>query len=223
MIVQIYEVGSPAEATELAAAGVDHVGVLVGPGEFPRELGPGRALEIFDAVPRPAKRVALSLSHDLDAVSSIVRATAPDILHLGTTLELLPTDGVVELKRRFPGLSIMRTIPVVAETSVDAARDHDGIADWLLLDTQEPGAAVIGATGKTHDWSLSRRIVEQVGVRVVLAGGLGPDNVAEAIRRVRPAGVDSKTRTDRADGTGKDLDRVRELVRESRESLSDPT
>ena len=219
MIVQIYEIGSPAEATELAAAGVDHVGVLVGPGEFPRELSPEQALEIFDAVQLPAKRVALSLSHDLDAVSSIVEATTPDILHLGTTLELLPTDGVVELKRRFPGLSIMRTIPVVAETSVDAAREYDGVADWLLLDTQEPGAAVIGATGKIHDWDLSRRIVETVGVQVVLAGGLGPDNVAEAIRRVRPTGVDSKTRTDRADGNGKDLDKVRELVRESRESL----
>ena len=219
MIVQIYEVSSPAEASELVAVGVDHVGVLVGPGEFPRELGPERALEIFDAVQHPSQRVALSLSHDLDAVSSIVEATAPDVLHLGTTLELLSTDGVVELKRRFPRLSIMRTIPVVSEASIDAASRYDGVADWLLLDTQEPGAAVIGATGKTHDWGLSRRIVETVGIPVVLAGGLGPDNVAEAIRSVRPAGVDSKTRTDRAAGNGKDVDKIRELVRQSRETL----
>ena len=67
MIVQIYEVGSPEEARELAAMGVDHIGVLVGPGDFPRELGVERALEIFDAVERPSKRVALSLSHDVDA------------------------------------------------------------------------------------------------------------------------------------------------------------
>ena len=56
------------------------------------------------------------------------------------------------------------------------------VADWLLLDTQEPDAPVIGATGKTHDWALSRAIVEAVEIPVVLAGGLGPDNVVEAIR-----------------------------------------
>ena len=220
MIVQIYEVGSPEEARELAAMGVDHIGLLVGPGEFPRELGVERALEIFDAVERPSKRVALSLSHDVDAVSSIVEATAPDILHLGTTLELLPTEGVSRLRRRFPELSIMRTIPVLSEASIDAARGYDGIADWLLLDTQKPGEAVIGVTGKTHDWTLSRRIVEAVEIPVVLAGGLGPENVAEAIRRVGPAGVDSKTRTDRATGGGKDRDRVRDFARQAREALT---
>ena len=72
----------------------------------------------------------------------------------------------------------------------------------------------IGALGITHDWRISRRIVDLVRTPVILAGGLGPDNVAEAIRAVRPAGVDSKTRTDRpgphAPKTGaKDLDRVR--------------
>jgi phosphoribosylanthranilate isomerase len=66
-----------------------------------------------------------------------------------------------------------------------------------------------GALGVTHDWSISRRIVDLVRVPVVLAGGLGPDNVAEAIRAVRPAGVDSKTRTDRDGSHTKDLERVR--------------
>jgi phosphoribosylanthranilate isomerase len=61
----------------------------------------------------------------------------------------------------------------------------------------------------THDWSISRRVVETVKIPVILAGGLGPNNVAEAIRAVRPAGVDSKTKTDRDGSHQKDLDRVR--------------
>jgi phosphoribosylanthranilate isomerase len=61
----------------------------------------------------------------------------------------------------------------------------------------------------THDWSISRRIVELLRTPVILAGGLGPDNVADAIRVVRPAGVDSKTKTDRDGSHAQDLDRVR--------------
>ena len=68
----------------------------------------------------------------------------------------------------------------------------------------------------THDWNISRRIVEAVTVPVILAGGLGPDNVAAAIRAVRPAGVDSKTKTDRAGSHAKDLDRVRRFVTAAR-------
>jgi phosphoribosylanthranilate isomerase len=67
----------------------------------------------------------------------------------------------------------------------------------------------IGALGIPHDWSISRRIVELVRTPVILAGGLGPDNVADAIRAVRPAGVDSKTKTDQDGSHAKDLERVR--------------
>jgi phosphoribosylanthranilate isomerase len=61
----------------------------------------------------------------------------------------------------------------------------------------------------THDWTISRRIVELSLVPVILAGGLGPDNVADAIRKVGPAGVDSKSKTDREGSHAKDLERVR--------------
>jgi phosphoribosylanthranilate isomerase len=86
----------------------------------------------------------------------------------------------------------------------------------LLLDSHDPGDAQIGALGRTHDWSISRRIVEKVRVPAILAGGLDADNVAAAIAAVRPPGVDSKTRTDRADGSGKDLDKVRRFIAAAR-------
>jgi phosphoribosylanthranilate isomerase len=81
-----------------------------------------------------------------------------------------------------------------------------------LLDSHKPGDIQIGAQGVTHDWSVSARIVQAVRAKVILAGGLGPGNVADAIARVAPFGVDSKTRTDRDDGKGKDLERVRKFV-----------
>jgi phosphoribosylanthranilate isomerase len=86
------------------------------------------------------------------------------------------------------------------------------VADFLLLDSHDPGDRQIGGLGRTHDWSISRRIVDEVSIPAILAGGLDADNVAAAIAAVRPAGVDSKTKTDCANGTGKDLERVRRFV-----------
>lgn len=103
----------------------------------------------------------------------------------------------------------MRSVPVYGEESIEIARSYEGVADYLLLDSHRPSDRQIGALGVPHDWSISQRIVEVVSTPVILAGGLGPENVAEAIRRVRPAGVDSKTKTDRDGSHAKDLERVR--------------
>jgi phosphoribosylanthranilate isomerase len=83
----------------------------------------------------------------------------------------------------------------------------------LLLDSHRPGDRQIGALGITHSWEVDRKIVESVHLPVIIAGGLGPDNVMDAIIAVRPAGVDSKTKTDKDDGGHtKDLQKVKQFV-----------
>lgn len=208
MIVQIYEVRTPEEASKLVGLGVDHIGVLVGPGSFPRELTSEQAQAIFRAT-LPSKRVALSLSSDPSEITRVVEETEPDILHIGATIELFSPEKTSELKAKFPQLQIMRAIPVTGPEAISWAKQYDGVADWLLLDSHKTGDKQIGALGITHDWNVSAQIVASVRIPVILAGGLGPDNVAEAIRTVHPAGVDSKTKTDSADGERKDLDKVR--------------
>ena len=212
MIVQIYEAGSATEAEALIGAGVDHVGVLVGQGEFPREMPTAQAVSIFQRLPRGMTRLALSLSGDPSELERVVRETRANLLHVGAALERVSPADIKVLKRLFPETQIMRSIPVTGEESVAWAQAYDRVADWLLLDSHRPGDTQIGALGVTHDWSVSARIVATVERPVVLAGGLGPHNVAEAIEAVRPYGVDSKTKTDREDGAGKDLARVKDFV-----------
>ena len=212
MLVQIYEVQTPEEAVALARLGVDHIGVLVGDGAFPRELSTDRARAIFTALPPGAKRVALSLSADPAEIARVVELTGPNIIHIGAAVELFSVRNTRALKDAFPDVQIMRSIPIVDEGSVECAKDYRGVADFLLLDSHEPGDRQIGGLGRTHDWSISRRIVGEVGVPAILAGGLDADNVGAAMAAVRPAGVDSKTKTDRADGNGKDLEKVRRFV-----------
>jgi phosphoribosylanthranilate isomerase len=216
MLVQIYEVQTPEEARALAGLGVDHIGVLVGDGAFPRELSIAQTNAIFAATPAGKKRVALSLSADPEEMARVARETRPDIIQLQAALEEFSVEMTRAFRHRFPEIPIMRAIPVIDEASIEVARSYQGVADFLLLDSYDAGTRQFGALGRVHDWGLSRRIVDNVGIQVILAGGLGPDNVAEAIAAVQPAGVDSKTKTDRADGTGKDLAKVQEFVAAAR-------
>ena len=90
-------------------------------------------------------------------------------------------------------------------------------ADALLLDTRT--ADRLGGTGRTHDWSVSARIVAAAApVPVYLAGGLRPENVVEAVERVRPAGVDANSGVEDANGR-KDLERMRAFVGRARAGL----
>jgi len=217
VIVQIYEVSTSAEAHALSAMGVDHIGVLVGEGWFPREQTIEKAREIFAAIPAGSKASALSLSHDVDLILRLTAALMPAILHLGAAPQHLSPAQLRTVKAEFPTVSLMRRIPVVDESSVALARSYEGIADWLLLDSYESGDRQVGALGVTHSWELDRRSIESVRIPAIIAGGLAPENVQEAIRVSRPAGVYSKTKTDKSDGSHtKDLQKVSAFVQATR-------
>jgi phosphoribosylanthranilate isomerase len=213
MLVQIYETSSADEAASLIRSGVDHISVLVGNGEYPREQSIEAAKRILRAVLPPSKVSVLCLSADIGLIEHIVASLEPSILHLGASTGLLTPENVWSLKKKFDRLIVQRSIPVVDEESISIAKSYDGIADILLLDSHRPGDTQIGALGVSHDWELDRKIVEIVRIPVIIAGGLGPDNVVAAINAVRPAGVDSKTKTDKDDGSHtKDLEKVKQFV-----------
>jgi phosphoribosylanthranilate isomerase len=217
MLVQIYEISSPEEAIALGGLGVDHIGVLVGEGEFPRERTIDQARLIFSAIPASSKGVALLLSADVRFIEHVISELKPTILHLGASTDLLTPSTVRELKKQCRSLTVMRSIPVVGEESIAIAKSYDGVADMLLLDSHRAGDRQIGALGITHSWEIDRKIVESVRIPAIIAGGLGPDNVIDAIRAVQPAGVDSKTKTDRNDGSHtKDLQKIRRFVTQAK-------
>lgn len=217
MLVQIYEISSPEEAIALGGLGVDHIGVLVGEGEFPRERTIDQARLIFSAIPASSKGVALLLSADVRFIEHVISELKPTILHLGASTDLLTPSTVRELKKQCRSLTVMRSIPVVGEESIAIAKSYDGVADMLLLDSHRAGDRQIGALGITHSWEIDRKIVDSVRIPAIIAGGLGPDNVIDAIRAVQPAGVDSKTKTDRNDGSHtKDLQKIRRFVTQAK-------
>ncbi len=215
MRIQIYTMQSAEEAQAVVALGADHIGVTPDNSGLPGEVDAATARVIVDAVADSAVSVALSIESDPDAIEAMVQEVRPDILHLCGMENTLPPNAVGALRERLPDVEIMQAISVAGPESLDVAMLFQDVTDYLILDTQCATVAGIGATGETHDWRISREIVRQVRIPVILAGGLSPENVAEAIRVVQPWGVDSLTHTNRSLLNGafcKDLDRVRQFV-----------
>jgi len=203
------------EALHVIAQGVDHIGITPSHIGLPGEVDNVTARSIVDAVGETAVCVALTVDSDLDVIEAMVQAVQPDILHLCGLEDALPAEEVRMLRQRLPDLPIMQAISVAGPKAIDVALSYQDMAEYLILDTQAADIAGIGASGETHDWRISREIVRQVSVPVILAGGLSPENVAEAIRVVKPWGVDSLTHTNQplpGDNFRKDIERVRGFV-----------
>ena len=207
MITQIYGVKSVEDALGSIAAGGDYIGVGVRSDGLSLE----RAKEIFAAIRDKATKVAiLDLEQgDEQAVLDLARELQPDILHL---TGLLKTSAAFfeKFRAQLPGMKLLQAVNMTGPEAVDFALAHMAYADLLILDTPNPDGH-IGAAGITHDWNLDAEIIRRSSIPVIIAGGLGPDNIAAAIEATRPFGVDTLTRTniDNVRRNGKDLEKVR--------------
>jgi phosphoribosylanthranilate isomerase len=213
--VQIYTAQTGDEAMALALRGVDHVGVTPSDLGLPGEVDLEAARAIRDTLVGLSRSVALSVATELDPIVAMVEAVRPDIVHLCGPPGAVGSDEVLALKREIGEAEIMQAVAVTGPDAIDEAKSFEAVADYLILDSIAPDIPGVGAAGTTHDWEISAEIVAQTDVPVILAGGLSPKNVREAIRQVRPWGVDSLTHTNRAlvsGGFRKDLDLVEAFV-----------
>ncbi|GAB6096860.1 phosphoribosylanthranilate isomerase [Desulfatiferula olefinivorans] len=243
--VQIYEIQTPDEADTLIDLGVSRLGsVLVSATDW---KVPAIRDTIRLARSRSVESSLIPLFSDADLIARVIDWYEPDIIHLCESLPGPPDiNGICEtlidlqrqVKQRFPGVRIMRSIPI-AQTglahrvpTLELALLFEPVSDLFLTDTlivtdggkadEQPVEGFVGITGLTCDWDMARKLVEQSRLPVILAGGLSPDNVFEAAVATRPAGVDSCTRTNAVDPSGKpvrfkkDPDKVRTFVREAR-------
>jgi phosphoribosylanthranilate isomerase len=220
--IQIYTMQTVEEALAVAVLGVDHIGVTPADLGLPGEVGLRRAAEICDAVRGAATSVALSVDADLHTIEQMVRTVQPDVLHLCGTPGAVQPRAVGDLRRALPGVAIMQAIAVTGPEAVDVARSYEPVVDYLILDSVDAEIPGVGAAGAVHDWEVSAAIVAAVDVPVVLAGGLSPENVEEAIAAVNPWGVDSLTFTNQPTDNGgfrKDLIRVAQFVAAARNAV----
>jgi phosphoribosylanthranilate isomerase len=216
VLVQVYGVTDVSDAAEVDGLEPDHIGVVLDEGIGTWDsVDPATARDIAAAITR-AKVVALSLSSDPSRIRMTADLLEPDVVHLARA-HLMDVDVLCRLGASLAPAKMMLTVPINGPGAVEAAQRLAAAADYLLLDSAHPSTGVVGATGIVHDWDISATVVETTSVPVILAGGLGPDNVQQAISQVRPAGVDSETRTSQdGDRRRKDLSKVASFIRLAR-------
>lgn len=199
MIIQIYSIQTVQEALDCVTAGVDVIGIAAAtnaslPAEVSLEAGQG----IFRAIGDRAKKSALTVAAGPEPIYRVIEQLQPDVIHVCGNAYFATAEFARTARSIRPGIEVLQAVPVTGPEAITEAVKFAEFCDSVILDSVDPSIAGIGAAGVVHDWGISAEIcrrLEKSGCHVILAGGLGPANVAEAIRRVRPWGVDSFTRT----------------------------
>ncbi len=183
------------DAAAAVAAGADAVGFVFAP-DSPRRISPARAAEIGRALPERVARIGVTVDLSPESMRALAEAA-------GLTAIQAHGEEPETVCRAYP-LPTVKAIPGAADLQeLEAYRTRP-----VLLDGRAPGRR--GGTGRPADWELARRAGE-AGFRILLAGGLGPENLMDAIRAARPAAVDLNSGVESAPGR-KDPDRLRRAL-----------
>jgi phosphoribosylanthranilate isomerase len=185
------------EAWTAIRHGASALGLVSAMPSGPGVIGEDAIAEIARRVPPGISSFLLTSATDADAVIDQQRRCGTNTVQLCDAVDEAEYE---KMRRAMPGVALVQVIHVRGEDSVGEALSVAPHVNAILLDSGNPSLAVkeLGGTGRVHDWSLSRRIREAVDVPVYLAGGLREENVADAISRVQPFGLDlcSSVRTD---------------------------
>ena len=211
--VKICGIRSLAEMQFAVQQGADAIGVLVGQVHSSSDFVPANfAAEICRSTPPFITTVLVTHIEDPDAVMALAETvpTAAVQLHSDMTTTLLRV-----MRRELAPRKVIAKISVEGPSAIERARELDQQVDAIVLDSINRSKGQVGGTGITHDWGISAQIVKQVSTPVILAGGLTPANVRDAIRRVQPWAVDVNSGV--RDHAGfKDRDLIRAFIETSK-------
>lgn len=195
--IKVCCIANAGEVALAVAEGADALGFVgpmpTGPGPIDGEL----IRELVHAAPTPVARFLLTSETTGDGMARHLASAGADTLQVVIHVEPEAHRRLAELR---PDVRRVQVIHVEDASCLGLIEAYAPLVHAFLLDSGRPALAELGGTGRTHDWSISRQFVERSPRPVFLAGGLRPDNVGDAIRTVRPYGVDLCTgiRTDGA-------------------------
>ena len=208
--VKICGITSQRDLLVAAEAGADAVGFIVDLPQSPRNLSTDKAKRLIRDTPVFVKTVVVTIPKNLSRLEEIYRELNPDVIQVHGITHMHK-----EIRGRLPDACLIGAIQVRPDLNIDEVLEAADTFDAILLDTHTPSG--YGGTGKIHDWKLSGRIRDVVYPKpLILAGGLKPENVKEAIRVVKPYAVDVSSGVEMRPGV-KDRKKVFEFVRNAKE------
>lgn len=187
--IKICCISSIKEAITAISLGADAIGLVArmpsGPGPIPDEL----IRQISLSVPPLIGTFLLTSETSAKGIINHHKRTLTNTIQL---VDLLSIGSYSQIKNELPGIKIVQVVHVIDSRSVDLAINLSESVDALLLDSGNPNLEIkeLGGTGRVHDWSLSKQIRDNSKCPIILAGGLKPENIRQAIDEVHPFAVD---------------------------------
>lgn len=192
-LIQIAGIVDKLEADMLRQCGVRYLGFPLRLPVHREDISEENAAKIFRQLQPPTFGVLITYLDDAEEIAEFCSSLGAHVVQLHGAIDI---GELAKLKKIAPDLLVIKSLVVGLHTqdALESMVEHfSNSVDAFITDTYDPTTGASGATGKVHDWSISRRLVEISNRPVILAGGLGPENVRRAILEVRPAGVDSHT------------------------------
>jgi len=209
-LVKICGITDIATASAALACGADMLGFHVELNHARNPVAPEAVDKIVSQLPETCTPVLVTSVTEPEKIIELVVKTGARAVQLHAD-----RDGIRKIKTALPHLKLFKVINVFDESAIAEAKNYEGVADALVLDSGIKENGQQGGTGKIHDWSISRKIVESTSLPVILAGGLNPENVAEAVKTVQPYAVDVNSGVSNTDGK-KNLENVKLFVERSK-------
>jgi len=199
MYVKICGIRRQEDALLAAELGADAIGLLVGQKHnSPDFISATVARDISRALPPSVEAVLVTHVEDVDEIERLLQQSEITTIQLHG--EIAPS-SVEGLRDRIPHLKVFKSVNIISADSVAYPEAFAQLVNGFVLDSINLATGQVGGTGKTHDWSVSRRIVMRYpDVPIILAGGLNSENVRSAIEQVHPFGVDVNSGTKAPDG-----------------------
>ena len=216
--IQVAGVIDQAEAEMLVKLGVHYLGFPLRLPVHHEDLSEPEARAIISNLKPPARGVLITYLNQAADIVEFCRLMGASIVQLHGDIEASELRRVKEHDSR---LAIIKSLVVGQHPIgqlIEIITNTAAHADAYITDTFDTETRACGATGKTHDWKVSRQLVQHSPRPVILAGGLNPNNVREAILAVRPAGVDAHTGLEDVSGR-KSEEKVKQFVSEAREGF----
>jgi phosphoribosylanthranilate isomerase len=218
-IIQVAGIIDTAEANMLMNLGVEYLGFPLRLPVNKEDLTEDEAIEVIKEINLPFKSVLITYLNDADEIIAFCNKLDVKVVQLHGTIE---QGELQKLKSTRPDIEVIKSLVVRENNFSDLEKIIDTLSTWVdmyITDTFDPSTGASGATGKTHDWNISRKLIQLSTKPVILAGGLNPSNVKLAILETNPAGVDVHTGIERADGR-KDFDLTKKFIAECKEAFN---
>ena len=217
-LIQIAGVIDAAEAEMLQQCGIRYLGFPLRLPVHREDLTEEEAGKIIKSLAPPVFGVLITYLNEASEIGAFCHTLGTGIVQIHGDIE---RNELKRLKTLDPNLIIIKSLVIGMhhDKALEATvNEVSPFVDAFITDTFDPKTGASGATGKTHDWRVSRRLVELADKPVILAGGLTPENVKRAILEVRPVGVDSHTGVEDSSGR-KSREKVRKFLSEASEAF----